>query len=160
MRMPLAGRRNQNALNMENSRMRERYHMICWHPGTDPEKENLARQRVFSKLTSQQIAANTTRGSTPGLIDPLLGEAGGRVPHPILRNGQGSIRGSRPTKSKPSKMKVKKTKARVDTDGESEKDEDDVKSDAEQSLGVGPRRPSCSHPHILVSESPISVYYE
>lgn len=118
MRMPLAGRRNQNALNMESSRMRERYHMICWRPGTDAERENIVRQRVLAKLTPQQIAANTTRGSTPGLINPLIGEAGGRVPHPILKNGQGSIRGSRPTKSKPRRTKVKKTKARVDTDEE------------------------------------------
>ena len=100
MRMPRQGRRNQNALNMESSRMRLRYHMISWHPTTNETRDNRIRQLVVSQLTRQQIAANTTRGITPGLISPLQGEAGGRVAHPVLSHGQGTVRGPRITTAK------------------------------------------------------------
>lgn len=40
------------------------------------------RDAVLSRLSQTQIANNTTRGLTPGLINPALGEAGGRVPLP------------------------------------------------------------------------------
>lgn len=40
------------------------------------------RDAVLNRLSQTQIANNTTRGLTPGLINPALGEAGGRVPLP------------------------------------------------------------------------------
>lgn len=109
MRMPLEGRRRQNALNMESSRMRPRYNMVSWHPTSDESRENEIRQRVMRNLSPQQIAANTTRGTTPGLINPLQGEAGGRIAHLILRNGQGQVRGSRPQKSRKTKNTINPT---------------------------------------------------
>ncbi len=53
--------------------------MISWW--TNPTAPG--NRPVIQSLTPAQIAGNTTRGSTPGLIDPALGEAGGRIPHPI-----------------------------------------------------------------------------
>lgn len=53
--------------------------MISWW--TNPTAPG--NRPVIQSLTPAQIAGNTTRGSTPGLIDPALGEAGGRISHPI-----------------------------------------------------------------------------
>lgn len=52
--------------------------MISWW--TNPNAPG--NQPVIRTLTPGQVAGNTTRGSTPGLIDPALGEAGGRIPDP------------------------------------------------------------------------------
>ena len=54
---------------------------------------------VLGRLTAQQVANNTTRGSTPGLVDPSLGPGSAEVPFTddqkfapegavIVRNGQ------------------------------------------------------------------------
>lgn len=40
------------------------------------------RDKIISELSPIQRAANTTRGLTPGLLSPGLGEAGGRIPLP------------------------------------------------------------------------------
>lgn len=109
--------------------MRPRYKMVSWHPTSDRSKENEIRQRVMKNLTPQQIAANTTRRSTPGLINPLQGEAGGRIPHLALRNGQGQVRGSRPTRPKIIKKPNKSTRPDEAID---EEDEEHDEEDAEE----------------------------
>ena len=88
--------------------MRSRYHLISWHPTSDESKTNELQNKVVSRLTDEQKRANTTRGSTPGLIRPWLGEAGGRVPHPNFSNGQCTCRGSRPQQPKVKKAKTAK----------------------------------------------------
>lgn len=50
--------------------------MISWFQGPRGQTANNA---IIRGLTPAQIQANTTRGSTPGLIDPARGRAGGRV---------------------------------------------------------------------------------
>ena len=50
--------------------------MLSWHTGSRQEAMNDA---ILRALSQEQVRANTTRGSTPGLIDPVLGRAGGRV---------------------------------------------------------------------------------
>lgn len=52
--------------------------MINWF--TDPNGGN--NEPVIRALNPAQRVGNTTRGSTPGLIDPAQGEAGGRIPRP------------------------------------------------------------------------------
>jgi len=79
MRIEPSDRPTLDNLRSRNSRKKGVYHMISWWtrhtaPGNQP---------VIQSLTQAQIAGNTTRGSTPGLIDPTLGEAGGRIPHPV-----------------------------------------------------------------------------
>ena len=50
--------------------------MLSWHTGSRQEATNDA---ILRALSQEQVGANTTRGSTPGLIDPVLGRAGGRI---------------------------------------------------------------------------------
>lgn len=52
--------------------------MISWW--TNPTAPG--NRPVIQSLTPPQVTGNTTRGSTPGLIDTALGETGGRIPHP------------------------------------------------------------------------------
>ncbi len=79
MRIELSNRPTLDNLRSRNSRKKSIYHMISWW--TNPTAPG--NRPVIQSLTPAQIAGNTTRGSTPGLIDPALGEAGGRIPHPI-----------------------------------------------------------------------------
>lgn len=81
MRMYNQERPNEANLRSKRSRPRDGYHMISWF--SDPNSG--ANTRVRNGLTAAQRAANTTRGATPGLIDPR-NPAAGRVPHP----GEGS----------------------------------------------------------------------
>lgn len=73
--------------------LRDSHSLIAWHDTcTNSIKPSASRDRVLRGLTDAQKRANTTRGSTPGLIDPSLGVTGGVVPYPILRRGQGHNR--------------------------------------------------------------------
>lgn len=93
MRMPLSERPTNNTLQMRVARfLRGNYSLIAWHDTIPWDKPNASRDRVLQSLTDAQKKANTTRGSTPGLIDPSLGAAGGMVPYPVLRRGQGQNR--------------------------------------------------------------------
>ncbi len=82
MRMELKGRPTLNALNTESFRWRAKFSMIAWHDPPRPGGSNENREEVLRNLTPAQKAVNSTKGSTPGLRDPLLGEQGGRVPLP------------------------------------------------------------------------------
>lgn len=98
MRMQLDGRRSQTALNTEASRGREVYVMSSWHINRKRIRPAIQflKGNVFDRLTPAQIAANTTRGSTPGLIDPLRGAASRRIDLPrqsILRKPKKPKRG-------------------------------------------------------------------
>ena len=50
--------------------------MLSWFQGP---RGQAANDIILRGLTEAQIQANTTRGSTPGLIDPARGRAGGRI---------------------------------------------------------------------------------
>lgn len=65
--------------------------MISWHDTPTPGAASI-KAEVLRSLTAAQRATNSTRGSTPGLIDPSVGEQGGRVPlpnppRPVRRSG-------------------------------------------------------------------------
>ena len=120
MRMPHP-RPNANVLNMRATRMRLEYHLLSWHAKAVHDKDNASRDIVLDQLTEEQVAANTTRGLTPGLVDPTLGIFSARVPHPpeksasaLAKVGWFKISKGSGTKfsnkcTKPSAMKVKKS---------------------------------------------------
>lgn len=128
MRIPLSGRPPKNTLQMRVSRfLRGNHSLIAWHDTIPRDKPNAVRDRVLRGLTDAQKTANTTRGSTPGLIDPSLGVAGGVVPYPVLRPGQGKSRKLRkdwanPDEStqagQPQYHRPRKGRARSSTSGE------------------------------------------
>lgn len=90
-------RPSQTSLQMRTSRGRTRFSMIAWHGhhnmnlSARPDDSNNkpicnTTQQVIDGLSVRQIMTNTTRGSTPGLVNPDLGELGGRIPVPAFRN--------------------------------------------------------------------------
>ncbi|KAL8755240.1 MAG: hypothetical protein Q9184_004860, partial [Pyrenodesmia sp. 2 TL-2023] len=69
--------------------------MLGWFPTTLHSNEDSVHHKALALLSPQQIRDNTTRGTTPGLINPLLGEAAGRVIMPDSKMGAGKRRGQR-----------------------------------------------------------------
>ncbi|MCJ1412795.1 hypothetical protein MMC19_006894 [Ptychographa xylographoides] len=95
MRMDQINRPTANALNMSGVRVwRPALSLLAWHMRGTVHGRDRHRNAIFAKLTTAQIAANTTRGLTPGLIDPAQGEAGGRIPWPTIPEGRGERRRS------------------------------------------------------------------
>ena len=59
--------------------------MIAWHVTAGDERTNQRKQFVLDSLTVAQKQANTTCDSTPGLINPGLGDtSGNRIELPAL----------------------------------------------------------------------------
>ena len=87
-------RKTRNSLNMQGSRTHYGpYKLVSWFPRRTMNGQ--ARLNVLSSLSPAQIARGTTRGSTPGLINPALGDvAGNRIGLPDLGNRIGR-RGAR-----------------------------------------------------------------
>lgn len=95
MRMPMTGLRGRfateakfrNDINMRMSRGRRKWSMACWR---DPRNGATGpRDKLLKTLSAHQIRNNTTRGSTPGLIDPSLGELdGNRIPIPAEKESR------------------------------------------------------------------------
>lgn len=80
---------NKNSLNTQGGRFRKKWKMLSWHvPRTGQSDDQKSRKIVLDSLTSHMRRTNTTRGLTPGLINPAQGEAGGRVPLPALTSGR------------------------------------------------------------------------
>ena len=50
--------------------------MISWHITSRRGRDNLANDRVLSRLSDWQVQHNTTRGLTPGKINPQLPKSG------------------------------------------------------------------------------------
>ncbi|ODH51605.1 hypothetical protein GX48_02275 [Paracoccidioides brasiliensis] len=73
---------SNNALQQRSVRFRQAFHILSWGTGNKKTQETAAE--IDRKLRKKGIdpAANSTRGLTPGLINPALGEAGGRIPVP------------------------------------------------------------------------------
>ncbi|KAE8354313.1 hypothetical protein BDV28DRAFT_131277 [Aspergillus coremiiformis] len=89
-----------NALQQRSVRFRQHFSLIAWDSG-NKRSQNI-KQEVVRKLWGNGIdtVLNTTRGLTPGLIDPNLGEEGGRIPLPNQYNKEKRVaRGRRPSKT-------------------------------------------------------------
>ena len=101
MRMERHDQSTYNKLQMRARRYRPAYKMVGWHKrsaGTSTVEDN----QVRASLSQAAINRNSTRGFTPGLRSTVLGEAGGRIPHPILQtDGQYSRQNSRESSKRP-----------------------------------------------------------
>ena len=77
-----AKNRFTNALQTRCSRGRAAFNMLSWRERTRIFLANKTRDHVLNRLSAEQIANNTTRGSTPGIINPLLPDTpANRVSH-------------------------------------------------------------------------------
>ena len=61
-----------NALQTRCSRGRAAFKMLSWRERPRTGRPNKTRDHVLNQLTADQIANNTTRGTTPGIVNPLL----------------------------------------------------------------------------------------
>ncbi|KAF7179712.1 hypothetical protein CNMCM7691_008761 [Aspergillus felis] len=100
----------RNALQQRNVRFRKAFHLIAWSSGNKISCQ--LEQDVLKKMSEQNInpTLNSTRGLTPGLINPELGEAGGRIALPD--NYGPDRRGHRG----PRTPKKKRTAAKIEED--------------------------------------------
>ncbi|KAL5360345.1 hypothetical protein BJX96DRAFT_175204 [Aspergillus floccosus] len=71
-----------NALQQRSVRFRQIFGLLAWDSGNKRSRE--LEKDLLQKMRDKGIdpASNSTRGITPGLINPALGEAGGRIPLP------------------------------------------------------------------------------
>ncbi|KAL4909425.1 hypothetical protein BDW74DRAFT_174628 [Aspergillus multicolor] len=71
-----------NALQQRGVRFRQAFNLKAWRSGN--KRSAQLEANLFRRMESLglDIKSNSTRGITPGLIDPQQGEAGGRVPLP------------------------------------------------------------------------------
>ena len=96
-RTPLRDRKLKNRLQMTNSRLHYRRHkMVSWYARGTSKRTMGDRKRVLRCLTKQQISSNTTRGATPGLINPSLPDRpGNRIPPVVYQANHNQPRGER-----------------------------------------------------------------
>ena len=84
--------------NLINRQMNMRYSMLAWHStGINGMRANHVRTEVLARVhaANPPLPPNSTRGLTPGLINPLLGNVPGNlIPFPPLGNSQGRLRAS------------------------------------------------------------------
>ena len=86
-------RPGSGTLQMRVGRGRERFNMVSWHGSlVDSRNTREKKAKVLENLTAFQIINNTTRGTTPGLINLALGELGGRIPVVELQRGRRGTR--------------------------------------------------------------------
>lgn len=81
MRTQWHGRPNWRSMVNILSRWREDYSLLSWH-GRKAILSRRLNQQVYGTLNPVQINNNTTRGSTPGLINPAMGPLSPSVPLP------------------------------------------------------------------------------
>ena len=81
-RMGVEFRIAPNALQQRGGRFRQAFRMLAWDSGNKLSRDLEAE--LLKALTQHGIdpSLNTTRGLSPGLINPALGEAGGRIALP------------------------------------------------------------------------------
>lgn len=101
---------NANGLQMLVCRNRPPFKMITWEPRPDALGHD-TKDTVSELLTPQQIQHNTTRGHTPGLIDPNLPDTPrNRIPIPTRLSNAGQHKGPRrPGGAKPRKRRERAT---------------------------------------------------
>ncbi|KAL2865641.1 uncharacterized protein BJX67DRAFT_382609 [Aspergillus lucknowensis] len=66
-------------IHRRRAEFRRLFHVSCWDPGFEYTFATVSRALELVGLDPQ---TNSTRGLTPGLCNPGLGEAGGRIPLP------------------------------------------------------------------------------
>lgn len=73
---------HSNALQQRGVRFRKAFFMLAW--GSGNKKTDALEAEILRAMEKRGVdpALNSTRGLTPGLINPDLGEAGGRIPVP------------------------------------------------------------------------------
>jgi len=71
---------------------RPAFRMLSWQTTGRYAKSSTKDHAVLAFLSQDQVTNNTTRGSIPGLVNPFLGEANGRVPLPAMKLGEGLSR--------------------------------------------------------------------
>ncbi|PGH08597.1 hypothetical protein GX51_01117 [Blastomyces parvus] len=71
-----------NALQQRGVRFRQAFNILSW--GTGNRQTMVVAEQLEKKMEARGIdmSLNSTRGLTPGLVNPALGEAGGRIPVP------------------------------------------------------------------------------
>lgn len=90
MRMDYVGDRTTRTMSdfvtfvrQRSGRQREKFSILSWAAKSKPGP----RELLLARLTPHQVKNNTTRGTTPGLIDPLLSDApANRIALPKRRN--------------------------------------------------------------------------
>ncbi|RLL99977.1 hypothetical protein CFD26_107639 [Aspergillus turcosus] len=104
----------RNALQQRNVRFRKAFHLVAWSSGNKITCQ--LEQEVLKKMSERGIdpSHNTTRGLTPGLIKPELGEAGGRIALPD--NYGPDRRGHRGPRTPKKKRNAAKVEEDVDMD--------------------------------------------
>ena len=90
MRIEPAGRPHKwNTFQQRLGRLRPDFNVISWHATRNDPLANIPTANVLAKLKPWHHEMNTTRGLTPGLLIPELGEDGGRIPLPDYEDGRG-----------------------------------------------------------------------
>ncbi|KAL8796518.1 MAG: hypothetical protein Q9195_001192 [Heterodermia aff. obscurata] len=90
MRMEPAGRPHRwNTFQQRLGRLRPDFNVVSWHTTRNDPSANIPTANVLSRLQPWHFEMNTTRGLTPGLLIPELGEDGGRVPLPDYEESRG-----------------------------------------------------------------------
>ena len=156
MRMTLEGRPSENSLNQDGVRNRPKYGMRSWFPKKVHHTHIARRNAVMEILSNEQIAANTTRGTTPGLKDPALGEAGGRIPHPAGRQALGVRRG--PRKKGPSKASSDISDDEIsDKAPQSEDGDDETSNEGDPDNWTDPAKPWVKRTRHITRQSTFEV---
>ncbi|KAB8264045.1 hypothetical protein BDV32DRAFT_135434 [Aspergillus pseudonomiae] len=99
-RMHPVFRIQDNALQQRSVRFRQQFSLIAWDSGN--KRSQQLKQDILQKMQHIGLSPslNTTRGITPGLINPALGEDGGRIPLPNQYNKVKRVaRGRKPSKT-------------------------------------------------------------
>lgn len=122
-RMHPAFRVRNNALQQRNVRFRQNFGLRAWRSGNRRSGELSTGLRRKLEKNGIDPRMNSTRGLTPGLINPKLGETGGRVPLP------------RQWLNRREKQREEENRARARAQAEAEADAD-ADSDAETEVGV------------------------
>lgn len=149
MRMEYAGKRAnarteqvfKNTMNMDIARMRTRFNMLSWRDSRI--SKSAKRDEVLARLNDQQKQANSTRGSTPGLIDPSLPDTPqNRVPIPLTRKGRLPYSTKKTAKAnKPVRIAPRKRKYDEDDDDDEDFAGEEDESNLEEHLPAQRSKP-------------------
>ncbi|PYI09983.1 hypothetical protein BO78DRAFT_404502 [Aspergillus sclerotiicarbonarius CBS 121057] len=105
-----------NALQQRGGRFRQAFRMLAWDSGNKLSRDleaDLLRALIEHGIDP---ILNTTRGLTPGLINPAIGEAGGRINLPSTYSPEKRKKRKRSTRTvRPKKMPRKQEEKLVET---------------------------------------------
>lgn len=134
---------------------RERFSIVSWRVKVSSDGRD-SQKSVVARLTQQQIRDNTTRGTTPGLINPLLPDTPeNRMALPGSGN-QGTIPSSSTSASRPShKRKAVTSSRKADTNDSSDSDFDPMNDEGAEPFprSKRPKKAASNLQEIYVSSS-------